>query len=467
MNTPNRNTSSIQYPFLLAALVSTGAWATQPPDVVASDGSGNTAMGTSALQDNYAYQNTAAGYQALLGNSSGYSNAAFGWQALINNTGGIDNTAVGSSALTFNGNGNYNVAVGQGALYKNSGSNNTASGWWALNQNSTGYSNTATGDRALYANTTGTYNTATGALALFNNSSNSNTADGYSALYNNTSGTGNSAFGTYALFSNVDGEANTASGYKSLYSNLYGAENTAFGIDALYQLIDGSSNTAIGRSALQNATGTGNIALGASAGNAVAAGNWNIEIGSPGYSGDTQTIRIGTPGTHTATFISGINNSKVTGAAVYVTSSGQLGVLASSERYKTSIASMGANSEKLARLRPVTFHLKTEPQGALQYGLIAEEVEHVYPELVIRGADGRIEGVRYDELAPLLLNEFQQQRRSIAAMSAQIASQNATIATLNEDHAQVVVQARALQQMRRDLGKLRSLAQSMQTASLR
>jgi hypothetical protein len=426
----------------------------QPPDVVQSDGSGNTAMGTSALQDNNSYQNTAAGYQALLGNSGGYSNAAFGWQALVNNTGGIDNTAVGSSALTFNGNGNYNVAVGQGALYKNSGSHNTASGWSALNQNSTGYSNTGTGDRALYSNTTGTYNTATGALALFNNLSSSNTADGYSALYNNTSGTGNSAFGIYALFSNVDGEANTAAGYKSLYSNQYGAQNTALGIDALYQLIDGSSNTAIGRSALQNATGTGNIALGANAGNAVAGGDWNIEIGSAGYSGDKETIRLGTPGTQTATFIAGINNSKVTGAAVYVTSTGQLGVLASSERYKTSIEPMGATTEKLARLRPVTFHLKTDPEGAVQYGLIAEEVEHVYPELVIRGADGRIEGVRYDELAPMLLNELQQQRRATAAMAAQIASQNATIAQLSHDHAQVAAQARALREMQRQLAVL-------------
>jgi hypothetical protein len=88
-----------------------------------------------------------------------------------------------------------------------------------------------------------------------------------------------------------------------------------------------------------------------------------------------------------------------------VTSSGQLGVLASSERYKTAITPMGENTKKLEQLRPVSFHLKTDPKGAVQYGLIAEEVDKVYPELVIRDDTGKIQGVRYDELAPMLLNE--------------------------------------------------------------
>jgi hypothetical protein len=112
----------------------------------------------------------------------------------------------------------------------------------------------------------------------------------------------------------------------------------------------------------------------------------------------------------------------VIGAAVYVTSSGQLGVLASSERYKTDVAAMGADTAKLQKLRPVSFHLKTDPAGAVQYGLIAEEVDKLYPELVIRDAAGTIQGVRYDELAPMLLNEVQKQQRVNAAQAEKIAS---------------------------------------------
>jgi hypothetical protein len=144
-------------------------------------------------------------------------------------------------------------------------------------------------------------------------------------------------------------------------------------------------------------------------------GSNNIDIGSVGVAGEDDTIRIGTKGTHKATVIAGIISSKITGSAVYVTTTGRLGVLASSERFKTAIAPMGSDTAKLVQLRPVTFHLKTDPKGALQYGLIAEEVAKVYPELVIRDEKGRIDGVRYDELAPMLLNEVQQQRTQMAA----------------------------------------------------
>lgn len=121
----------------------------------------------------------------------------------------------------------------------------------------------------------------------------------------------------------------------------------------------------------------------------------------------------------------------MTGAAVYVTSSGQLGVLASSERYKTAIAPMGAGTEKLQELRPVSFHLKTDPKGALQYGLIAEEVANIYPELVIRDGAGKIQGVHYDELAPMLLNEVQKQAAEIRELKQQ-QKQLATQVELND-----------------------------------
>jgi hypothetical protein len=126
-------------------------------------------------------------------------------------------------------------------------------------------------------------------------------------------------------------------------------------------------------------------------------------------------IRIGTQGTQTKTYVAGISDAQITGAAVYVTSSGRLGVLASSERYKTAITPMGANTEKLPLLRPVSFHLKSDPAGAVQYGLIAEEVDKVYPELVIRDDTGKIQGARYDELAPMLLNQMQHERKETTA----------------------------------------------------
>jgi hypothetical protein len=124
-------------------------------------------------------------------------------------------------------------------------------------------------------------------------------------------------------------------------------------------------------------------------------------------------IRIGTKGTHKGAYIVGIESTTVTGSAVYVTAAGELGVLASSERYKTAITPIGESTDKLQQLRPVSFHLKSDPGGAVQYGLVAEEVDQIYPELVIRNDQGRIQGVRYDELAPMLLNEVQQQRRDL------------------------------------------------------
>jgi hypothetical protein len=130
--------------------------------------------------------------------------------------------------------------------------------------------------------------------------------------------------------------------------------------------------------------------------------------------------RIGKPGSQTSVYIAGIESAQVTGGAVYVTSKGQLGVLASSERYKTTIVPMGARTEKLKQLRPVSFHLKTDPNGVVQYGLIAEEVDRVYPELVIHDDAGKIHGVRYDELAPMLLNELQRQQQTLAAQAAEI-----------------------------------------------
>ena len=203
-----------------------------------------------------------------------------------------------------------------------------------------------------------------------------------------------------------------------LVANTTANSNTGIGTYALTANTTGGGNTAAGQGALaSNTTGYRNLAMGYQAGFNLTTGSNNIDIGNVGVAAEGNTIRIGAA--QTKTYIAGIYGTPVTGSAVYISSTGQLGVVTSSERFKTAIASMGSNTEKLQRLRPVTFHLKTDPTGALQYGLIAEEVANVYPELVIRDDKGRIDGVRYDELAPMLLNEVQQQAAEIRDLKQQ------------------------------------------------
>ena len=272
-------------------------------------------------------------------------------------------------------------------------------------------------------------NTAMGSNALFNvklsESACHNTASGEDALYSDTSGSYNTATGFSSLFSNKTGDNNTAAGYQSLYYNASGSHNTASGYEALFTNTTGSYNTALGEGALRSAkSGNNNIAVGYEAGYSVTTGINNIEIGNKGLAADYNMIRIGVEGLQAKTFIAGIYKTSVSGSAVMVNSSGQLGVVVSSERFKTDIAPMGSHTAKLQALRPVKFHLKTDPHGAVQYGLIAEEVAKVYPELVIRDKTGRIDGVRYDELAPMLLNEMQEQQKVVAAQSAKIAAED-------------------------------------------
>jgi hypothetical protein len=283
------------------------------------------------------------------------------------------------------------------------GGSNTASGYQALTSNTTGNFNTASGSSAMFFNTAGSQNTASGVSALANNTTgNDNTASGYEVLLGNTTGGSNTASGFEALQVNTSGDANTADGAGALLANTIGNNNTASGVEAL------SSNT----------TGINNIAVGFLAGSNLTTGSDNIDIGSLGLAGESNLIRIGTKGIHKGAVIAGISTTQVTGSAVFVTTSGRLGVKASSERYKTAIAPIGDSTEKLQQLRPVSFHLKSDPKGAVQYGLIAEEVAEVYPELVIRNEAGRIEGVRYDELAPMLLNEVQQQQHRLATQAS-------------------------------------------------
>ena len=251
-----------------------------------------------------------------------------------------------------------------------------------------------------------------------------NTGVGYDSLVAPTGGQ-NTAFGAFALPSDAAGVDNTAVGYAALNSNAAGNYNTAVGDVALQGTTTGSQNTAVGFGALSaNTYGQNNVAVGASAGAYVTTGSFTISIGSLGDANDDHTIRIGD--IQTSTYIAGIAAAPVTGAAVVVSSKGQLGVQLSSRRYKEDIQDMGDASSGLLRLRPVTFRYKrpnSDGTKPLDYGLIAEEVNDVFPELVVRGADGEIETVAYQKLPAMLLNELQKQYATIRDQQAQINQQ--------------------------------------------
>ena len=275
-------------------------------------------------------------------------------------------------------------------------------------------------------------NTAFGDGALENNQGFENSAFGVNALFNNITGMNNTASGFSALLSNTAADNNTATGAFALF-NTIGRGNTADGVSALGNNSTGFRNTASGASALEgNTTGNNNIALGWSAGDNLTTGSNNIEIGSPGVSDDDSTIRLGTQSTQTATFIAGISSTAITGVDVVVSSNGQLGVAASSLRYKRDIQSLDNRSQGLWQLRPVTFRYKQDPQAQRQYGLIAEEVAKVYPELVVHDNKGQIQSVQYRELIPLMLNELQHQQAALATVKAENARLEARLARLEE-----------------------------------
>jgi hypothetical protein len=301
---------------------------------------------------------------------------------------------------------------------------NTFLGEDALISNTTGSSNTATGSQALSLNTTGNNNTATGALALLYNTGFNNTAIGQEALFSNTIGTANTATGSAALHSNTTGFTNTATGEAALYFNTIGRDNTATGSEALYSNTTASSNTAIGRRALfSNTTGSLNIALGSEAGMNLTTGSNNIYIGNLGVAGESKTIRIGTTGTQTKTFIAGISGATVAnGVGVIVATTGKLGTINSSARFKEAIKPMEKASEAILALKPVTFRYKKEldPDGIPQFGLVAEDVEKVNPALVARDAEGKVFTVRYEAVNAMLLNEFLKEHRKVEQLEKQI-----------------------------------------------
>jgi hypothetical protein len=280
------------------------------------------------------------------------------------------------------------------------GSDNTAHGWFSLFSNTSGSDNTADGFQALYRNTTGVANTATGFQALFSNTGNFNTATGYIALVSNTTGVANTATGTHALAFNTTGNENTATGDHALFNNTTGRFNTALGFSAGISVTTADNVICIGQSV-----------FGANVSNTCFIGN-----------------------------IRGVTTVNDDAIPVVIDSAGQLGTISSSCRFKTEIKPMDKASEAILALKPVTFHYKSNVGGRPQFGLIAEEVAKVNPDLVVRDKNGDLYTVRYDQVNAMLLNEFikehrkvEQQGMALTEVKSNAAKQEATIALQQQE----------------------------------
>jgi hypothetical protein len=381
------------------------------------------------------------------------------------------NTAEGDAALNGLTSGQYNTATGFEALYSNTtGSSNTATGGTALYSNTTGNNNTATGFAALVYNSSGPYNTATGVSALFGNTTGAyNTATGFEALTaaTGTSAADNTATGALALHSTTSGFYNTATGVSALLLNTTGYYNVASGVSALTYNVVGHDNTAEGFQALLNAKGSNNIGIGSNAGANLSNGSNNIDIGNLGVAGDAAKIRIGTKGTQNAAYVAGIYGKTVASGSkvgVMIDSTGKLGTVVSSARFKEAIKPMDKSSEAILALQPVTFRYKQEldPDGVPQFGLVAEQVEKVSPELVVRDEEGKAYTVRYEAVNAMLLNEFLkehckvEQLQSKAQEQERIAQkQKASIAQMQEEfRAKIAQQQKQIEALTAGLQKV-------------
>jgi hypothetical protein len=369
-------------------------------------------------------------FQPFAGEDLGHGNsAAENVEALVSLTSGVNNTSTGVQSL----------------LYTTTGIANTATGFQSLLNNTSGSWNLANGDSALRNNTTGDYNTAVGSQALlYNTTGSQNTAEGFRALYNNATGYFNAAVGVAALYGNATGSYNTAAGYPALSSNTGGWYNTAIGDQALGT----------------NSTGSYNIAIGDFAGYYQSTGSGNIYIGSGvrGVAGENSSCYIGS--------IWGQTSSG--GTAVFINGDGKLGTTTSSRRFKQDIKPMNRASESLFALKPVTFRYKKEldPKGIPQFGLIAEEVEKVNPDLVVRDKQGKVNTVRYEQINAMLLNEFlkehktvEKQQATIGQLKSDAAKQEQTISALKKGMglltAQVKEQAAQIQKVSAQLATTR------------
>jgi hypothetical protein len=396
--------------------------------LVLNTGDENTAVGTAALLFNTAGGNTAVGSRALLNNTTGGSlgsiqgitlgpNVAVGQQALETNTIASANTAVGYQALrSFTG----------GAMGYEQVGLCTAVGFQALANTTIGFGNSAFGYQALVNNTDGFSNTAAGQIALSSNThGSSNAAIGAGALEANTIGNDNTAIGFVALQANIDGGSNAAMGYGALDNNTSGSSNTATGAFALQDNTTGNNNTAVGGFALLHNEGTGNVALGYGAGENATTGDNNVYIGA---------LLQGVAAEANHTYIRNINTTSVSGGGTDTVTvnltTGLIGHLSSSQRYKEEIKPMDKASEALYRLKPVSYRYKKEIDSTQSpaFGLIAEEVADVNSALVACNSEGQPESVHYEMINAMLLNEFLKQHKTVQELKSTVLGQQSIIA---------------------------------------
>src|SRR5437764_4900575 len=410
-STKSNDRSLLRHAYLLLSLIFGFAWLALAP----------AARGVSPPPDGgYPNFTTAEGANALFSLTTGSANTAVGFFSLFSNSTGNFNTAVGAGALDLN-TADDNTATGTAALLLNTtGTDNTATGVDALAFNDTGFENTANGAFALFSNTEGGSNTSTAFQALSSNTpGSSNTADGFQALSNSTIGSFNTADGFFALF-DTTGNGNTAIGSSALRHNTTGVVNTANGFQALFDNTTGNSNTAVGRLALENnTTGFNNIGLGAVAGDNITTAYDVICIGANVRCEDVSN----------SCYIGNIHGqTSAQGVAVFINSNGKLGTTTSSKRFKEDIKPMDEASEAILALKPVSFCYKKEidAERTPQFGLVAEDVEKVNPDLVARDAEGKVYTVRYEAVNAMLLNEFLKEHRTVQ-------EQKATVAQLKQD----------------------------------
>jgi len=401
--------------------------------------------------------NTAEGQNALFSLTSGAANTAIGWFSLNTVATGSFNTGVGAGTLVLN-TGDENTAIGTAALLLNTAGGNTAVGSRALLNNTTGGTlaniqgveigpNVAVGQQALESNTIAGANTAVGYQALHSFTTGPvgleqvglSTAVGFQALaHANAAGAGNNGFGYQALFANTEGAGNTAIGLSTMFVNTTGSSNVAVGNNALSSNTTGNTNTAVGFSALTgNIGGSNNIGVGFDALGANTTGNDNIGLGNfagTAVSTANHVICIGVQGANidNSCYVGNIFAQPGGAQAVYVSADGKLGAQVSSRRFKEEIKPMAQTSESLYALNPVEFRYKKDidSTGAVQFGLVAEEVEKVSADLVLRDKEGKPYSVRYDQVNAMLLNEFLKEHRKVEEQGAMIARQQEQIEAL-------------------------------------
>jgi hypothetical protein len=335
---------------------------------------------------------------------------AEGCNALNVLTTGAGNTGIGWRSLYFVGAGNFNTGVGAGTLVLNTADSNTAVGAAAMLLNTGGTLNTAVGTDALVHNSNSNQNTAVGAFALFSNQTGLNTAVGYQAL-----------------FANVGGLENTAMGDQALLDNTGGFFNVAVGGAALLGNVTGNDNTACGGGALTGSTGDDNTAIGFQAGINATSGSNNVYIGSG---------MGGVAGESNACYIASIfGQTSANGMPILINSFNKLGTTTSSKRFKDEIKPMDKASEALFALKPVSFRYKKEidPAGISQLGLVAEDVEKVNPDLVVRDKEGKPYSVRYDQVNAMLLNEFLNEHRAFVEEQCKVEEQQKEIDVLKAE----------------------------------